>query len=116
MSRAGFTLVEIALAVLILSVGVLAAAESLTRLIRLSGRGRERGRMAVVLESRLDRLRFESRGSGCTPPAAGAAGTPDGIQESWTSQAVGSSIEVLVVAVGPGRGLPDTLRVRYPCG
>ncbi len=115
MSKAGFTLIEVVLTLLIIATGVLAVAESLTRLVRLTAAGRERGRVAVVLESRLDWLRSEARQAGCAVPAGGTARSGEGIVESWTARPVGSSIEALVIARGPGRSSPDTLLVRFPC-
>ncbi len=115
MSKPGFTLLEILLALTIISLGVVALAESLTRLVRLGAVGRQRGRVAMVMASRLDRLRIEARRAACTAPPNGTASNPDGIQESWSATTVGAAIQVVIVARGSGSVKPDTLLVRFPC-
>jgi prepilin-type N-terminal cleavage/methylation domain-containing protein len=114
MPRPGFTLFEVLLALLIISAGVLGLADSLTRLVRLSAAGRQRGRLAVVFESRLDRLRMEARQAGCAAPSSGTANS-DGVEEAWTARPAGTAIEAVMVARSPGAGAPDTLLVRFPC-
>ena len=117
MSRPGFTLFEVLIALLVMTTGVLAMAALQQKLIRLGAIGRERGRAAIALESRADQLRAEARRNGCLPPAAGSALRPDGIQVTWITGLADSTIEIMVTARSVGRSRPpDTLLVRFPCG
>jgi len=116
MSRPGFTLFEVLLAFLVLTTGLLAMLELQQKLIRLGAIGRERGRAAIALESRADQLRAYARSNHCSPPPAGSALRPDGIQETWTASRADSTIEILVTARSVGRpGPPDSILVRFPC-
>ena len=117
MSRPGFTLLEVLIALLVMTTGILALVEVQQKLIRLGAIGRERGRAAIALESRADQLRAEVRRIGCLAPAAGSALRPDGIQETWITSVADSTIEIMVTARSVGRSRPpDTLLVRFPCG
>jgi Tfp pilus assembly protein PilV len=117
MSRRGFTLFEVLLAFLVMTTGVLAMVELQSKLVRLGAVGRDRGRVAMALESRADRLRAASRSNGCMPPASGSATRPDGIRETWLTSRTDSTIEVLVIAWPAGRSItPDTILVRFACG
>ena len=116
MSRPGFTLFEVLLALLVMTMGVVAMLELQQKLIRLGAVGRERGRAAIALESRADRLRAEARSNDCSPPAAGSVLRPDGIQETWTASRADSTIEILLTARLAGRSRPpDSMLVRFPC-
>jgi Tfp pilus assembly protein PilV len=116
MSRSGFTLLEAVLAVFILTVGLLGLVGALARITRLGAAGRERGRVAVALESRVDWLVAQARGNACTPPGSGTARRPDGTVEQWSARPAGHAIEALIVVQSPGRLLTrDTLLVRFPC-
>lgn len=117
MSRPGFTLFEVLIALLVMTTGVLAMVELEQKLVRLGAIGRERGRAAIALESRADQLRAEARRYGCLPPASGSALRPDGIRETWIARRADSTIEIVVTAGSVGRSRPpDTLLVRFPCG
>ena len=56
MHRAGFTLLEVLLALLLVTVGLLGFLGALGQIARLAAEGRERSRIVLVLEARLDRL------------------------------------------------------------
>lgn len=107
----GFTLLEVLLALTLITVGLLGLAGTLGPISKLAGEGRSRGRAALVLSSRADRLRAEilAAAPACVPPADGAQTHPDGIAESWSTRAVPASVELRIVA---GR---DTLITRFPC-
>jgi prepilin-type N-terminal cleavage/methylation domain-containing protein len=116
MSRSGFTLFEVLVAILVLTTGVVAMLELQSKLIRLGAIGRERGRAAIALESRADQLRAEARGSGCLPPSAGSSVRPDGIVETWAGSRTDGIVEILVTARPAGRSrTPDSVLVRFPC-
>ena len=114
----GFTLVEVLFALLVITLGLLGLAGTLGPIAELAGEGRLRARSALVLESRVDRLRAElARGApACTPPAAGMLRHEDGVLENWSSSASGGLIELVVEASRPGkRPSADTVITRLPC-
>jgi prepilin-type N-terminal cleavage/methylation domain-containing protein len=113
----GFTLLEVVLALFLLTIGLLALAGTLGPTAALAGRGRFKGRVALALESRLDRMRAEllAAAPACTPPAAGSRRNPDGVLESWSARLQAGLVEIQVEARGPGNSKPDTLVSRLPC-
>ena len=120
MSRhsSGFTLFEVLAALLVLTVGMLGLAGTLGPVAELAGRGRSQERVALVLESRLDRLRAEVlRGApGCVAPAAGSLQHADGTAEGWSGSAGAGWIELRIEAGTPGKyPSVDTLVTRLPC-
>lgn len=116
--RTGFTLLEVLLALLLITLGLLGIAGSLGPVSALAGAGRARGRSAAVLESRLDRMRLELLGSApaCVPPAAGTQRHEDGVVESWRATARTGTVELLIEAQLPGRNSrPDSLLSLLAC-
>ena len=114
----GFTLLEVLIALLVITTGVLALAGTLGTSAALAANGRARGRIALVLESRMDRIRAELTGSApaCTPPAWGTIRHGDGVVESWRATARTGWIDVEVAATPPRSGaFPDTLFSMLPC-
>jgi len=117
-SHAGFTLLEVLLALLVLTLGVLGLAATLGPLTALAAEGRARGRVAAVLESRMDRMRMELFGSapGCVPPGSGTQRHGDGVVEAWRATASGGVVALLVEAQPARPGArPDTLRSALAC-
>ena len=116
-SIAGFTLLEVSVALLLISVGLLGLLGTLGPAAVLAGSGRARGRSAMVLESRLDRLRNAvARGApACVVPPGGTQRHPDGVVERWSAAAGAGHLAVQVQAGIPGRGAPDTLATLLPC-
>jgi general secretion pathway protein I len=86
-SEQGFTIIEIMLAVIVLSVGVMALVGSSALATRMIGRGSMSTRVAQVANARAELLRaYAAQTSpGCTNAkvASGNAVT-DGITETWT--------------------------------
>ena len=114
-SRAGFTLLEVMVALLVITIGLLGFAGTLGPVAFLAGQGRAQGRMALVLEARLDRLRAELA-RGCAAPAAGVLQHADGVIESWSVSAAGGLLELRVAASTAGtRPLADTLVTLVRC-
>ncbi|HEV8148675.1 MAG TPA: prepilin-type N-terminal cleavage/methylation domain-containing protein [Gemmatimonadales bacterium] len=113
--RLGFTLLEVLLALLLITMGLLGLAGTLGPIAKLSGEGRAKGRIALVLESRLDLLRAEllRTAPACNPPTAGSLQHPDGIVESWSAAAPAGLIELRITAGIAGS--QDTLVTRLPC-
>lgn len=118
-SSAGFTLLEVLLALLVLSTGLLGFAGTLGPVSALAGQGRIHSRVAVVLASRASRLRTELQAGapGCVLPAPGSAVHPSGLDESWASSLSANVVELRIVARFPlpRRLAAETLIARFPC-
>jgi prepilin-type N-terminal cleavage/methylation domain-containing protein len=86
-SEQGFTIIEIMLAVIVLSVGVMALVGSSALATRMIGRGSMSTRVTQVANARAELLRaYAAQTSpGCTNGnVASGNATTDGITESWT--------------------------------
>ena len=86
-SEQGFTIIEIMLAVIVLSIGVMALVGSSALATRMIGRGNISSRVTQVASARAELLRaFAAQTSpGCTNPAvANGNAVTNGITESWT--------------------------------
>lgn len=86
--RDGFTLVELMVAVLVLTVGLFGLLSTSAVVARMVGKA---GRQAVavsVAETRFEKL----RSADCTALAAGSGLARDGIQESWRVQRVARAV------------------------
>ena len=115
---AGFTLLEVMIALLVVCVGLIGLAATLGPVAALAGEGRIHQRAALVLESRADRLRAELLGSApaCVVPAGGSLQHDDGILESWSAGAAAGTVELRIIASGGGRHpLADSILTRLPC-
>ena len=108
---AGFALLEVLVALCVITVGLVGLAGTLGPIAKLAGQGRARGRAASALASRADLLRAEllSAAPACVAPASGSQQSPDGVAESWTGSVVGPSVQVQIIAG------TDTLISRFPC-
>jgi prepilin-type N-terminal cleavage/methylation domain-containing protein len=115
----GFTLLEVLLALLVLTAGLLGFAGTLGPMSALAGQGRMQSRAALMLASRVSRLRTELQAGapGCILPAAGAAVHPAGLDESWGSSLSANIVELRIVARFrlSGRIEAETLITRFPC-
>ena len=116
---AGFTLLEVLLALLVLTTGLLGFVGTMGPISALAGRGRIQGRAAVVLVSRVSRLRTEllAGAPACVLPAPGSALHPSGLDESWASSLSANIVELRVIArFRLPRGIQaETLSTRFPC-
>jgi prepilin-type N-terminal cleavage/methylation domain-containing protein len=97
--QAGFTLVEVVLALLMLAVGILALVGSSAMVTRMIGQGRRATLVSQVGAARIEWLR---QLAGSTTPAcahprltAGSAVTT-GIREAWTVAGSGNAREVML--------------------
>jgi prepilin-type N-terminal cleavage/methylation domain-containing protein len=101
-SDSGFTLVEVIVAIVVMSVGVIALAGSTGLVTRMIGRGKVDTRVAQVASRRIETLRLTAASTTPRCTAAGFAnGGPvsaDGLTETWTVSAAGKvrSIQVNV--------------------
>jgi prepilin-type N-terminal cleavage/methylation domain-containing protein len=86
-STAGFTIVEVLIAVVVLGIGVVAMAGSSALVTRMIGRGQRATRASQVAAQRLDALRLlaSSTTPHCTALANGGPVTsPLGVTQTWT--------------------------------
>lgn len=107
----GFTLLEVLLATVVITVGVVALLSALTTSAALVGQGRHATLAALTLASRLDLLRAEVEAARpeCRAPAGGTRNAAPALLESWSARLAGGTVE-LVVAFGP-----DTVITRVAC-
>jgi prepilin-type N-terminal cleavage/methylation domain-containing protein len=116
---AGFTLLELLIALLVVAIGLLGFAGTLGPAAALAGDGRSSVQAAVVLASRLDRLRvaIQAAAPSCLPPAPGQELHPGGVTESWRAEAGEGLILVRLEAVRRrSRGAQtDSVVSRIPC-
>jgi prepilin-type N-terminal cleavage/methylation domain-containing protein len=106
-STGGFTLAEVLVAILILSVGLLAIASSSGTVYRLLGYGKRSTEAANVAASRMEWLRREANRTTprCSALTNGGDTLPSGVTERWTIAAELRSRSVVVVVTTPtGRG------------
>lgn len=68
MSRRGFSLIEVMISIVILTVGVLALAATSANVIRLTSLGNRLGGSAVIAEGRLEILRWQAAPTTPTNP------------------------------------------------
>jgi Tfp pilus assembly protein PilE len=108
-SRSGFTIAEVMVAVVVLTVGVLALVGSAALTSRMLGRGRHSTRTGQVAAARIERLRQVAFSTvpACTSAEwrSDSAGSPS-LTESW---------QILDLA-GPVRRVRIVLRSRHPTG
>ena len=115
----GFTLLEVLLALLVLTVGLLGLAGTLGPAARLAGEGRMRGRIGLIAASRIDLIRagLLAAAPACSPPTGGSLRHAGGIVEHWAASVRDSLVVVEIVAVPPPsrRLRPDTVVTRLRC-
>jgi prepilin-type N-terminal cleavage/methylation domain-containing protein len=99
-ARSGFTLVEVLVAVSILSVGLVALAGASAAVTRMIGRGKIDTRAAQLATQQLEslRLRAYSTTPWCTALANGGPQTTDHITLSWVVAATGTGRRIDVTA------------------
>jgi type IV pilus modification protein PilV len=99
-ARAGFTIVELLVALMIFAVGMLGLAATAGSVTRMMGGAKRQVIAATVAQTRLERL----RSSPCTSIASGAD-TTRGIVSTWT-----------VTAVTRGMNITETVRFQTSRG
>ncbi|HEX6534761.1 MAG TPA: hypothetical protein VF041_09185 [Gemmatimonadaceae bacterium] len=111
---AAFTLVETLVAIILLTVGVLALAGTSSAVARLQAETELRERAALLAATRLERL----RAAPCPTGTVGGADTDHAIVGRWSAAASGGLLAVEYRARFPdGRGgsLTHTVRSALPC-
>ena len=122
-SQAGFTLVEVLIAVMVLGVGITALAGSSAMVTRMISRGQMSTRAAQVAQQRLETLRLlaYSTTPHCTSGQFANGSTtnnPLRVNESWTIAANGALRNLSVtVTYGAARGrtVSNTLTTSIKC-
>ncbi len=122
-SKAGFTLVEVLVAVMVLGVGITAMAASAATVTRMIGRGQKSTRAVQVASQRLEKLRLTAYSTTPKCTAGGfASGTAAvnslGITEAWTITANGAARTIVAAAsyrTARGTTHADTLQTVIEC-
>jgi prepilin-type N-terminal cleavage/methylation domain-containing protein len=99
-STAGFSLVEVLVAVVVLGVGIVALVGSSAMVTRMIGRGKIETRVAQTASRRIEALRLAAYSTSprCTAGAFASGGpvTTNGVTESWVVPAAGKVRSVQV--------------------
>src|SRR5215210_1850409 len=100
-TRAGFTLVEVLVAVVVLGIGILALTGSTAMVTRMIGRGKAETHAAFLASRRVELLRLAAASTAppCASPSFGGGGPhfTAGFSESWTVAPAGKVRRVRVV-------------------
>jgi len=116
----GFTVVEVLVALVLISMGVLALAGSFSAAQRMLGRGRRSTLTTVAGQRRLEELRRGAHAAapGCPVTSAGADTASDGITERWDVRPGAGTVllRVVVTARTPHGEVADTLATAVACG
>ena len=123
--QSGFTLIEVMVAIVILSVGLLALAGATANVTRMVGHGKWATVASQVATRRLENVRqvAYSTSPACTSAAliGGTATMGSGVSETWSISGSGNTRQVLLAVTYPGavRTTTDTittiLRCSWPC-
>lgn len=118
----GFTLVEVLIAIVLLTIGVMALVGSSAMVTRMIGRGRTGTYVAQKASSRFDKLRQIAAG---TSPACGSGSFVSGTStdavahttETWTVPTTGNSrlVTVIVSYKTPTHAYADTAKSYILC-
>lgn len=97
--RRGFTIVEVLIAVMVLSVGVLALASAGGLTFRMLGQGHRSTAAGQMALNRLERMRRVANATSprCTALSTGTATHPNGSSETWSVSGTGNSRNVRVI-------------------
>ena len=122
--RRGFTLAEVVVAIVLLTVGVMALAGSSAMVSRMIGRGRGSTVAVQVATARIERLRrvAASTTPRClSPEFATDSTTTDGVSEAWVITPGGGTgltrrVKVILAYGDPRGPVRDTLDTVVLCG
>ncbi len=121
-SARGFTLVEVLVAIVLLTVGVMALLGSSALVSRMIGRGRGSTVAVQVATARLERLRrvAASTTPRCTSPQfVSDSTTTAGVAERWIVESgagLSRRVSVILAYRDPRGPVRDTLRTTVLCG
>jgi type II secretion system protein I len=98
--HAGFTLIEVLLALVVLAIGILALTGSSSLVTRMIGRGKMETLAALAASTRIEALRATAAATvpRCTSPefASGGPDIENGLSQSWTVSGSGQLRRVRV--------------------
>lgn len=116
-AASGFSLIEVLMALVVVSIGLAGFAGTLGPVSVLAGRGKHDSRAALIAESRLHRFRaMLSASAGCLLPPDGSEQHTSGIHEAWSSVQADSIVTLTVLLIQPGPShRSDTVVTRMPC-
>ncbi len=112
-TRQGYTLIELMVAVMVFTIGVLATMGSAAAVMSMMAGSQRRTVASTVVEARFERLRAES----CLGHKAGSAVTR-GVEERWQIVPLVQADDVTVVVSYPGsrgRMVNQTFRTYVSC-
>jgi prepilin-type N-terminal cleavage/methylation domain-containing protein len=119
-NQQGFSLIEVMIAVVLLTVGVMALASGSAMVSRMIGRGRTDSMVAQVVSSRADQIRRVAAST--TPPCnalASGNATTNGVTEQWIVDGVNGSItrnvRVITTYRTARRARSDTTTITLYC-
>ncbi len=119
--QSGLTLIEVMVAIVILSVGLLAMASATANVTRMIGHGKWATVASQVAVRRLENVRrvAYSTSPACTSSAliGGSATVVSGVSETWSITGSGNTRQVLVTVTypGAGRSTTDTITTILRC-
>jgi type IV pilus assembly protein PilV len=124
----GFTIIEVMLAVVLLTIGVMALVGSSALVTRMIGKGKESTIAVQVATARFEKLRTIaastaspcSAGAGFVSGSASASPTTGGVAEVWTVGAApaagtGRDVTVYVTYRNNSRTITDTITTTFLC-
>jgi prepilin-type N-terminal cleavage/methylation domain-containing protein len=120
-SASGFTIVEVLVAIVILSIGLIALVGSSAMVTRMIGRGKVETRVAQAASQRIEMLRLAAYSTSprCTAGtfANGGPVTSNGLTEAWTVPVAGRvrNVRVLVTYRTVRGTRTDSLQTRIEC-
>ncbi len=111
-SRRGYTLVEMLVAIMLFTIGLLAMAGTASLITMALAGSRTRSVAAAVAESRFDRLRAQT----CSAHTSGTAVTR-GVREDWSVRqlARADDVTVVVTIISNHRTQTQSFRTYIPC-
>jgi type II secretory pathway pseudopilin PulG len=115
----GFSTVEVLVALIVLSVGLLGTLATAAVTTRLIAEARARDRATLIAAARLESERaIAAAVGGCAALAGGTRSLPGRIQEGWSMTGVGPLRQLEVIVTLPThRGFrSDTVRTVLRCG
>lgn len=119
-NKAGFSLAEVLVAVVLLSVGLMAVASGSGSVYQMLGAGKRATRAATLATERMEALRRQANSTNprCTTLAGGSAVRGGGMIETWTVAGSGSTRTLRVwVRYPTSRGVTaDTMFTILSCG
>ena len=97
-NRRGFTIVEVLIAIVMLTLGILALASSVGGITRMMSNGQRKTRSYATATSVMDSLRNQAKRS-CSNLVAGTATYPGNIAEAWTVTNSGTANSTHVITL-----------------